>query len=113
MRNLEETAMSTGRIEKLWMVVDPSEVSTLDGILFEASIESLILQVKGGLAAADRPRMYLDRESAQADVLARLAVVKRLSALACSGTVGDVWKATTLRLLDVDGAVVFERDLVR
>lgn len=113
MRNLQETAMSTGRIEKFWVVVDPSEVSTLDDILFEASIESLILQAKGGLSIEERPRLYLERAPAEAEALARLAVVKGLSAIADAGTVGDVAKATTLRLLDVDGAVVFESDLER
>jgi len=105
--------MSTGRIEKFWVVRDPSEISTLDDIVFETTIESLILQAKGGLSAEERPRMYLDRPSAESDALSRLAVRRALSALAGGRAVGDVTKATTLRLFDADGAVVFEATLER
>ena len=103
--------MSSGRIDKFWAVHDPSDFSTLDDIPFETTIESIILQAKGGLCVEERPRMFLDRESAEADALERLAVVRGLSAISGSQAVGDVAKATTLRLLDADGDVIFQAEI--
>jgi len=103
--------MSTGRIEKFWVVRNPSEVSTLDDIVFETTIESLILQAKGGLSVEERPRMHLDRQSAEADAFARIAVRRALSAMAGGRAVGDVRSARKLHLLDAEGAVIFEAEI--
>ncbi len=109
----KETAMHTGPIDRLWVVTDPTPLSTIDDILFEADAAALVRQVKGGLSEESHPTLYLDRESAEADALARLALVRGLSAIAGGTAKGDIRTATRVALLDDAGQVVIEADLGR
>ncbi len=58
--------------QELWVVVDPTEVSELDDILFRASLADLELQFKGGLTATDNPTLFSNRKEAEREALQRL-----------------------------------------
>lgn len=102
-----------GPLDRFWVVTDPTPDSELTDIFFETDASGFILQVRGGLDEDRRPRIFADREPAEADAIARLAIVRGLAAIAKATPAGDVKNAARLRLLDGDGKVVFEADLGR
>ncbi len=102
-----------GPLDRFWVVVDPTPVSEITDVLFETDVRGFMAQVRGGLDEERRPRIFADRESAEADAHARLAIVRGLAAIAKATPTDDVRNAARLRLLDADGKVVFEADLGR
>jgi len=64
--------MRFGPKEKFWVVTDPTPVSELGDVLFEASLADLLLQFKGGLRIEDNPTIYTDRGEAWLDVTDRI-----------------------------------------
>lgn len=102
-----------GALDRFWVVTDPTPESEIGDILFETDVRGFVLQVRGGLDEDRRPTIFADRESAEADAMARLAVVRGLSAIADGVVRGNVRDATKLQLLDDSGDVVFETKLER
>jgi len=65
-----------GAVERFWVVTDPTPVSDIVEILFECDVPGCIRQIRGGLSEENRPTLYADRSSAEAEALARLAAVR-------------------------------------
>ena len=103
--------MRYGPDHKFWVVVDPKSSSSLDDILFLASLKDLELQFKGGLTADESPTLFTERDEAEAEAHGRLVALWATQAIAQSGTGAKLQNATRIELPDDDGAVVFETDL--
>lgn len=65
--------MRFGPKDKFWVVTDPTRCSELGDIFFEASLEDLLLQFRGGLRIEDNPTIFTEREEAETDARRRLA----------------------------------------
>lgn len=105
--------MRYGPDHKFYVVVNPSEHSTREDILFQASLNDLELQFKGGLTADENPTLFTERDEAEAEAHGRLVAMRATQAIARSGTGAKLQTATRIELRDGDGAVVFETDLHR
>jgi hypothetical protein len=103
--------MRYGPHEKWFVVVDPKSHSTLEDIVFEASLKDLALQFKGGLTIEENPTLFTDRKDAEVEAYGRLVAVKAAQAIARSGACSKIPNATRIELLDGDGNVLFEADL--
>jgi hypothetical protein len=110
---MKECTTTRSALDRFWVVTNPTPESEIGDILFETDVRGFILQVRGGLDEDRRPRIFADRESAEADALARLAVVRGLSAIAGGVVRGDVRNAARLTLLDDAGEVLFETKIER
>jgi hypothetical protein len=56
--------MRYGPDDKFWVVVDPKPDSTLDDLVFKASLRDLELQFRGGLSIDENPTLFTDRQEA-------------------------------------------------
>ena len=99
--------------DKWYVVVDPGPHSTLEDILFEASLKDLALQFKGGLTIEDNPTLFTDHREAEVEAYGRYIAMKATQAIARSGAGAKLQNATRLEVLDADGRIVFEMDLPR
>jgi hypothetical protein len=96
---------------KFWVTVDPRPHSTLEDIVFEASLKDLELQFKGGLTIDENPTLFTDRKEAEVEGYGRLVALKAAQAIARSGACSKIPNATRIELLDGDGNLLFEADL--
>lgn len=53
--------------EKFWVVTNPTNVSVRNDILFEADLESFLIQIKGGLTLGEIYGIYGDKKEAEKD----------------------------------------------
>jgi len=98
---------------KFWVTVDPRSHSTLEDIVFEASLKDLELQFKGGLTIDENPTLFTDQKEAEVEAYGRFIAMKATQAIARSGAGAKLQNATRLEVLDADGRIVFEMDLPR
>lgn len=64
--------MKYGPHDTFWVVTDPTPLSELADILFQASLADLALQFKGGLTIEENPTLYTDETEARTEAIARL-----------------------------------------
>lgn len=103
--------MRFGPHEKFWVVVDPNEHSTLEDIVFEASLKDLDLQFKGGLKIEENPTLFTERQEAEIEAYGRLTALRATQAIARSGAGSKLQNATRLEIYGADGKLVFEANL--
>ncbi len=80
--------MRYGPDDKFWVVVDPTPLSTLGDIVFEASLRDLELQFRGGLRIDEHPTLFTDRQEARREGRERLTAMRTAEAIlrACHET---------------------------
>lgn len=105
--------MRYGPQEKFWVVVDPKEHSTLEDIVFQASLKDLELQFKGGLTIEENPTLFTEQQEAEIEAYGRLTALRATQAIARSGAGSKLQNATRLEIYGADGNLVFETDLPR
>jgi len=103
--------MKYGVEDRFWVVVSPKPHSTLEDILFQASLKDLELQFKGGLTIEDNPTLFTDHWEAEVEAYGRFIAMKATQAIAKSGAGAKLRDATRLELLNADGNIVFDMDL--
>ena len=103
--------MRYGPQEKFWVVVDPKEHSTLEDIVFQASLKDLELQFKGGLTIEENPTLFTKQQEAEIEAYGRLTALRATQAIARSGAGSKLQNATRLEIYGADGTLVFETDL--
>jgi hypothetical protein len=101
--------MRYGPQEKFWVVVDPKEHSSLDDIVFQASLKDLELQFKGGLTIEENPTLFTERQEAEIEAYGRLTALRATHAIAKSGA--QLQNVTRLEIYGADGTLIFEADL--
>ena len=103
--------MRYGPDHKFYVVVDPKPHSTREDIIFQASLQDLELQFKGGLTIDENPTLFTEREAAEAEAHGRLVAMRATQAIARSGAGSKLLNATRIELRDGNGTVIFETDL--
>jgi hypothetical protein len=64
------------RLDKFWVVTDPTPESTMGDICFEASVAQLALQFKGGLSMDRRPTIFTEKTEAEIEAYGRLVAMR-------------------------------------
>ena len=103
--------MRYGPDDKFWVVTDPTPQSELGDILFEASIRSLELQFKGGLAMEKNPTIFTERAEAEHEAYGRLVATRAAQAVLRSGRECSAARVDRIELYDAEGKPVFEANL--
>ncbi len=96
---------------KFWVVVDPTPHSTLDDIVFEASLRDLDLQFKGGLQIDENPTLFTDRQEARLEAYGRMTALRASQAILRAGRENPDTRIDRIEIYGADGALVFEADL--
>lgn len=60
--------------DPIWLVTNPTALSTLADILYETTFRGLELQFKGGLTAAENPTIFSDKAEAEVEAGIRLGL---------------------------------------
>jgi len=100
--------MRFGPDDKLWVVTDPGPESTVEDILFEASLRDLELQFKGGLTMDDNPTLFTERAEAEVEAYGRMVALRASQAISRGGSHADLREASRLEIRGRDGEVVFD-----
>ena len=103
--------MRFGPDHKFYVVVNPTEHSTLEDIVFQASLKDLELQFKGGLTIEENPTLFTEQREAEIEGYGRLTALRATQAIARSGAGSKLQNATRIEIYDADGTVLFETDL--
>ena len=74
--------MRYGSDDKFWIVIDPTPASELSDVMFEASLNDLYLQFKGGLTMDQHPTIITQRKEAELEAFNRL-LATRLVGIIC------------------------------
>jgi len=95
---------------RIWVVTDPTPVSTLPDICFETTLAGLRVQFFGGLNMERRPTLFTTREEAHEDAKNRLLVWKVARQIRIDRRLpeGEVVRVT---LHGQDGRVRFEGEV--
>ena len=99
--------MKFGPDDKFWVCVDPTPVSEIGDILYQASLRELELQFKGGLTMDMHPTIFTDADEAKAEAQRRMLLVEAWEAIAENLQDGT----DKIEILDRDGIVLFSADL--
>jgi len=105
--------MRFGCDHRFWVVVDPKANSTLQDILFQASLTDLEQQFRGGLTMEENPTLFTEREEAEAEATGRLVAMRVAREIARNGDPARLRTATRIELRDGQEAVVFAEDIAR
>jgi hypothetical protein len=94
----------------IWVVTDPTPVSTLPDICFETTLDGLRLQFAGGLSTDQRPVLWTTQEEAHEDAKNRLLVWRIARQIRIDRRLpeGEVVRVT---LHDRDGRVLYEGEV--
>ncbi len=103
--------MRFGPNEKFWVVTDPTPVSELGDILFQASPRDLDLQFKGGLTMDQNPTLFTEKAEAEAEAQARMVAARAARAIIAAPPQKPLRAAARVAVLDGNGKVLFEPDL--
>jgi hypothetical protein len=103
--------MRYGPDDKFWVVTDPHPDSTLDDIMFEASLRGLMLQFRGGLTMDDRPTLFTEQREAEIEAYGRMTAMRASQAIAASGAGAELQDVTRVELRGPDGGLLFEAEL--
>ncbi len=99
--------MRYGPDDKFWVVVDPKPHSTLDDVVFEASLRDLELQFRGGLQIDDHPTLFTDPREARVEAFGRLTVVQASQALLRAGRENPSSRIGRVEIYGADGELMF------
>jgi len=103
--------MRYGPTDKFWVVVDPKPQSTLDDLVFEASLRDLGLQFRGGLQIDENPTLFTDRQEARLEAYGRLTAMRASQAILRAGRDNPNTRIDRVEIYGTDGALVFAADL--
>jgi hypothetical protein len=105
--------MRYGPDEKFWVVVDPKPTSTLEDLVFEASLRDLDLQFKGGLQIDENPTLFTDRQEAHLEAYGRLTAMRANQAILRAGRENPDTRIDRVEVYGADGELVFAADIPR
>ena len=103
--------MRYGPDDKFWVVVDPKTHSTLDDLVFEASLRDLDLQFKGGLQIDENPSLFTDRQEARLEAYGRLTAMRASQAILRAGRENPNTRIDRVEVYGADGELVFAADI--
>ncbi len=69
--------MRIGPHDEIWVVTDPTPISTMADIFIETSIADLEFQFRGGLTVEENPTLFTKRDEAEAEARQRLSALRR------------------------------------
>ena len=105
--------MRYGPDDKFWVVVDPKPNSTLDDLVFEASLRDLELQFRGGLQIDENPTLFTDRQEARIEAYGRLTAMRASQAILRAGRENPDTRIDRVEIYGQDGTLVFVADIPR
>ena len=105
--------MRYGPDDKFWVVVDPKPRSTLEDLVFEASLRDLELQFKGGLQIDENPTLFTDRQEARLEAYGRLTAMRASQAILRAGRENPDTRIDRVEVYGADGELVFAADIPR
>ena len=105
--------MRYGPDDKFWVVVDPKPHSTLDDLMFRASLRDLELQFKGGLQIEENPTLFTDEQGAKYETYGRLTAMRASQAILRAGRENPDTRIDRVEIYGQDGTLVFEADIPR
>ena len=103
--------MRYGPDDKFWVVVDPKPNSTLDDLVFEASLRDLELQFRGGLQIDESPTLFTDRQEARLEAYGRLTAMRASQAILRAGRENPDTRIDRVEIYGADGTLVFAADI--
>ena len=103
--------MRYGPRDKFWLFVDPTKESGLSDCLFEATLESLYNQFRGGLILESRPTIFTEKAEAEVEAFGRLTAMRAAQAISRMGPEARFQAAKRIQVLGPDGTVLFDADL--
>jgi hypothetical protein len=99
--------------DKFWVVTDPKPHSTLDDLVFEASLRDLELQFRGGLQIDENPTLFTDRQEARIEAYGRLTAMRASQAILRAGRENPDTRIDRVEIYGQDGTLVFVADIPR
>ena len=105
--------MRYGPDDKFWVVVDPKPHSTLEDLMFRASLRDLDLQFKGGLQIEENPTLFTDEQGAKYEAYGRLTAMRASQAILRAGRENPDTRIDRVEIYGQDGTLVFEADIPR
>ena len=105
--------MRYGPDDKFWVVIDPKPHSTLEDLVFQASLRDLDLQFKGGLRIEENPTLFTDQQEAKYEAYGRLTAMRASQAILRAGRENPQTRIDRIEIYGEDGTLVFEEDLPR
>jgi len=105
--------MRYGPTDKFWVVVDPTPESTMEDILFQASLMDLDLQFKGGLKIEENPTLFTDEQEAKYEAFGRITAMRAGQAILRAGRENPDTRIDRIEIYGADGTLVFEANLPR
>ena len=103
--------MRYGPNDKFWVVVDPTPDSTMEDILFQASLKDLDLQFKGGLKIEENPTLFTDEQEAKYEAFGRITAMRAGQAILRAGRENPDTRIDRIEIYGADGKLVFEANL--
>ena len=97
--------MRYGPDDKFWVVVDPKPHSTLDDLVYEASLRDLDLQFKGGLQIDENPTLFTDRQEARLEAYGRLTAMRASQAILRASRENPDTRIDRVEVYGADGEV--------
>jgi len=98
------------RLDKFWVVTDPSPESTMGDICFETSVGQLELQFKGGLSADRHPTVFTEKAEAEVEAYGRLVAMRASRVITERGLKPDD-EPSRIELIGPDGKVLFDAEI--
>ena len=103
--------MRFGPNHKFWVVVDPKTHSSLDDLIFEASLCDLELQFRGGLQTAENPTLFTDRQEARIEAYGRLTAMRVSEAILRAGRENPGNRIDRIEIYGADDTLIYEADI--
>jgi len=95
----------------LWVVTDPTPESGMGDILFQASLEDLYNQFRGGLTLESNPTLFTEKSEAEIEAYGRLVAMRASQAISRMGPETRFQKATKIQVFGANEELLFEADL--
>ena len=92
-------------------MVNPTEHSTLEDIVFQASLKDLELQFKGGLKIEENPTLFTDEQEAKYEAFGRITAMRASQAILRAGRENPDTRIDRIEIYGADGTLVFEANL--
>lgn len=94
-------------------MVDPKPHSSLDDLVFEASLRDFELQFRGGLQIDENPTLFTDRQEARLEAYGRLTAMRASQAILRAGRQNPNTRIDRVEIFGADGELVFAADIPR
>ncbi len=105
--------MRYGPDDKFWVVVDPKPHSTLEDLMFRASLRDLELQFKGGLQIEENPTLFTDEQAAKYEAYGRMTAMRASQAILRAGRENPDTRIDRVEIYGADGTLVFAADITQ